>query len=280
MKTGTDEGWATYWKSSIAMKSNMSAGYSIVEAMIFLAISTALFTVLAVQINGMQNRSDFGQTARDFSSRLSDLANDVSTGRYNNSASFTCVANTSSPVVISDAALGGISDGCILVGQVLAMTAGANSYDIFPLAGRQSINDLGTVRDVQSLTEASPIAVSLANSNELIGHGLVIKKITYNIGAGELPAFGAAFITTFGNQGSSGLSSGEISVNLLPLVSADLASSLSSATSIFSSSGGASVTVCLQDGPSPTRHAVVVMGGKGRQLSNKLEIFDNSAACP
>jgi hypothetical protein len=280
MKTGIGEGWATKWMSSFALKSKMSAGYSIVEAMIFLAISTAMFTLLAVQINGMQNRSDFAQTARDFSSRLSDLANDVSTGRYNNSASFTCVANTSSPVILSDAALGGISDGCILVGQVLAMSAGSNSYDIFPLAGRQSINDLGTVRDVQSLTEASPIAVSLASSNESIGHGLVIKKVTYNIGAGELPAFGAAFITTFGNQGSSGLSSGEISVNLLPLVSADLATSLSSATSIFSSSGGVAVTICLQDGPSPTRHAVVVIGGKGRQLSNKLEIFDDTAACP
>lgn len=280
MKTGIDEGWVAYWQGSFAIKSKKSAGYSIIEAMIFLAISTALFTVLASQINGLQSRADFGQTARDFSSRLNDLANDVSTGRYNNSASFTCVANTSSPVIISDASLGGISEGCILLGQVISMNAGADSYSIYPLAGRQSINDLGTVRDVQSLSEASPTAVSLANINENIGHGLVIKKITYNIGAGELPAYGVAFITTFGNQGSSGLSSGEISVNLLPLSSANLALSLSNATSIFGSSGGAAVTVCLQDGPSPTRHAVVVMGGKGRQLSNKLEIFDDTAACP
>lgn len=264
-------------------RAQLAGGYTISEVMIFLAVSTALFVLVASQINGQQTKSDFTQTARNFESRIQDLANDVSTGYYNNNNNFSCTASPGTTPSINPPVAGqtqGSNTGCILVGQLIRMAPDSPTFDIVPLAGTQKTNAGGQIREVQDIFEANPVAIDPASVTETIGYGAIIKKITYNIGAFPLPAFGVALITTFGLQGGGGLASGDVNVNLVPLSSPVLAVSLALSPLILALPNGMAVTICLQDNAtSPDHHADVVLSGKGRQLYTKLDIFNNSGAC-
>jgi type II secretory pathway pseudopilin PulG len=281
MTTGAVLGRPNSGRFRLKSRAPATGGFTITEVMIFLAVSSGLFLIIATQINGQQSRSDFGQTVHDFETRLQDLANDVSTGFYNNNDTFSCTATPGTAPVLGPPVADnqGRNTGCILVGEVVDMPINSPNYSIYPLAGTQKTVAAGQIRDVGNLTEALPTKVTAATLTDSIGHDLIIKKVTYNLGVGELPGYGVAFVTTFGIQGAGGLGSSDINVNLLPLSSGVLGTSLSVWPAIFGSAGGARVTICIQDGTSPSRHAEVVLGGKGRQLTTQVDIFDNTAVC-
>ncbi len=65
-------------------RGNRSTGYTIVETMIFLAVSSLMFISAMILINGRQSRAEFIQAVRVFEANLRDVANDVSTGYYAN----------------------------------------------------------------------------------------------------------------------------------------------------------------------------------------------------
>jgi type II secretory pathway pseudopilin PulG len=63
-----------------------SAGYTIVETLIFLAVSSAMFVSAMALIGGRQGKADFNSSVRNFESKLQQLANEVSSGYYPSAA--------------------------------------------------------------------------------------------------------------------------------------------------------------------------------------------------
>lgn len=255
--------------------------YTIVEALIFLAVSGVLFAAVATSISGQQTRAQFNQGVRDFESRLLDLANDVSTGYYQSNNNFGCTSNPADVEVSWVASKErGTNNGCILAGQALQFTLNSPNFIVHPLAGKQLTRVGVDTREVTSLSEANPKVVTASSQTERINYGLTVGRVTYNNGS-VVNAGGLAFVITFGGYSPSTgeLNSGDIHANLVPLVDASPAGidAVNWGTVIQNPSGG--MTVCLQDGSGPmARHAEIRLGGNGRQLDTDA-IFGNGN-CP
>lgn len=65
-------------------------GYTIVEVMIVLTVSTALFATAVAGYSRQNQRTEFTNAVRDVETTIQDILNDVSTGYYPNSSSFSC----------------------------------------------------------------------------------------------------------------------------------------------------------------------------------------------
>ncbi|MBI3624088.1 hypothetical protein HY218_00480, partial [Candidatus Saccharibacteria bacterium] len=59
---------------------NPGNGFTIVESMIFLAVTGTLMLVAFLMINGKQAQAQFATGVRDFNSKIEDIINDISTG--------------------------------------------------------------------------------------------------------------------------------------------------------------------------------------------------------
>jgi hypothetical protein len=144
-----------------------SAGYTIVETLIFLAVTTAMFVSAMAFLNGRQAKAEFGSAVRNMQSSLQDLANDVSDGYYSTATSdgkqLTCGANVSLGKTSSGDSQGKNKD-CIFVGKALQLAPdeanGLQAFTIISLAGSR-LNTSG--EEVTDYDEAKIKAIGPTN---------------------------------------------------------------------------------------------------------------------
>src|ERR1700733_12358913 len=116
-------------------------GFTIVEVLIVLAITGALFIAAAIMISGQQDRAGFNQGIQQLQSQIQQVMNDVSTGYFPGNANFSCSAGSGGPVTLTAGASGqGANAGCIFAGKVLQFNVGnadPQNYGIFTIAAAQ-----------------------------------------------------------------------------------------------------------------------------------------------
>src|SRR5438477_181949 len=99
-------------------------GYTIVEVMIFLAVSSALLLSAMALISAQQRKTRFSQGSKDMVSQLQDIVNIISTGYYINSNNYKCSDSGNGdssgyPTVSSSTANNkGANYGCTFIGHV------------------------------------------------------------------------------------------------------------------------------------------------------------------
>jgi type II secretory pathway pseudopilin PulG len=277
MTTGTVRGRLSR-RFRWAYTPSVPGGYTIIEAMLFLAISGILFVAVSAGFSGQQAKAQFQQSARDFQSTVNDLANDVSTGTYQNNGNFSCTAtSTSGPTLSGTGQAQGTNDGCIYVGEFVALTLNQSDYKYYPLAGRSKTRISGNDHETGNLVDTSPVSLATYSTvTQSLTYGAVVGKVTYN---GGITAYGFGLMTTFGSYGDVNLASGDITSDLIPLTSPSFNTSVAAATGLINSVAGITITICLQDGIPASRHAELVLGGKGHQLSSQLDVFNDSGTC-
>jgi type II secretory pathway pseudopilin PulG len=141
-------------------------GYTIVETLIFLAVSAAMFIAAMAFVSGQQNRAQFVNAVHDFEQQLTDISNNVSTGYYEYPSGLTCnvdASNTPQPGAAG-------SGKCILVGVAIKLGEGGDdeSYSTVTLVGSK-VNSAGI--DVHNLEEARPVPVSTSVSTKKLLSG-------------------------------------------------------------------------------------------------------------
>lgn len=181
-----------------------AGGFTVVETLIFLAISAAIFVSAMVLINGRQGKAQFDNAVRNFEASLIDIANDVANGYYKSSDKIQCNAPGGVPnvtsVVIGSKDLG-TNDACIFIGRaIMPSDAGAEALNIYSLVGAREVPS-GTplyanqaTRDVKTLGQANPRLVyptgllpadeSLVVATQDIGNGATVGCIKIDTGAG------------------------------------------------------------------------------------------------
>lgn len=148
-----------------------SSGYTIAEVMIVLAVSTALFVVVAATFQGRQARNEFTQAVRNYEAKLQSIVTDVVNGVYQTS---NCAIAASG---VPDLSATTNSGGCIFLGKVLQPSwsdGTAPHSEIYTLIGRRTAGS--PPQDITTLQEAAGIAMPSAEAYTHT-YGLKITRI-------------------------------------------------------------------------------------------------------
>jgi type II secretory pathway pseudopilin PulG len=138
-----------------------SSGFTIVELLIFIAVSLALFVSAMMVVGGRQHKTEFQTGVNEFVQQLQSIANDVSSGNYERPLDLWC--DTSSGSVnfgLSTVAQPGKNSDCIFIGRAVQFApqgSDFSEYRVFSIIGKRLYSPaVGTSRDVRSLSEAEP----------------------------------------------------------------------------------------------------------------------------
>ena len=114
-------------------------GFTFVETLVALAISSTLFVIMIVVFNGRQARVEFSQGLRDIESYIQDVSNDVRTGIYPNLANQKCSIVSGNVTFTNAASISqGTSDSCVYAGSALLINSTGSTQGLlsnYSLAG-------------------------------------------------------------------------------------------------------------------------------------------------
>ncbi len=154
-------------ESGADKKTLRSAGFTIIEVMIVLAVSGGMLSAAAVMISGQQERAQFSTSVREVENKLVDIFNDVETGYYPNNGSINCRvvsgesdANARPSLVAGPGPEQGTNQDCLFLGKAIqfyktSSTDPVSNYRSYTMIGRrQAIGN----KDVANILEAKPTA--------------------------------------------------------------------------------------------------------------------------
>lgn len=267
-----------------------AGGYTIIESVIFLAVTGMLFTVAFIFIAGKQAKTEFQQSSRDFLTALEDVINDTSAGFYPGGGNFVCSPTTNGPTYATGAVEQGANIGCIFAGKVIQFNSGVSSFNVFSMGGLkqagippEDVTDLGVAR-VRAI--APPFAsggVDLTSTVNMT-YGLRVTKAYYQAttGGAVTTIGGVGFFSTFSYSGGSPIT-GTSLVDVEPAVGSNLSETRAAflshvntdslgLTHVPNATNPARVVVCTS---SPSgKKAAYVIGDKGRRTAVQLFIDD------
>lgn len=124
-----------------AHKPRKQLGFTVVETLIVLAVTSGLFIISAVVIEGKQNKTDFQIGTRAVQQQLQQIINETASGYYPNNGTFVCDVPMAGPnvAISSGSASLGQNSECIFAGKTIVFdTATPESYTVYSLAGRRT----------------------------------------------------------------------------------------------------------------------------------------------
>ncbi|HVX23941.1 MAG TPA: hypothetical protein VG992_01200 [Candidatus Saccharimonadales bacterium] len=282
-----------------------TSGYTIIEVMIFLAISGMMFVMAAVFISGKVAKTQFRDGMNQLASTLQTYINESASGRFPDTASFNCSAGANFLTFSPGNSAQGTHDDCVFLGYMLQFHPAVNAaspgisnsttqFNAFTIAGsRAGTDNLNPSLPAQTLlNNTTPTAVTLTpNSSffpvvENTAYSLPITKVWVNYSGTFKPADGFGFITQFAQSGSGSNVNGGTIVSLADYnasfggtpttgvttkVAANaINSTLSSGTNYLQYAPAGQAVICVNDGAG--RIASVSVGSQGSQLAATVHI--------
>ena len=140
------------------------AGFTIVETLIVLAVTSVMFMSAAVFISGRRASTEFQVGIRDLRSKMQTVINQASAGNYTAGMNFDCTNNVSNPVLRINTPGSGSKDmgttkECVFIGNSI-MFSGDRMF-VLPIAG---LRETAAGKDVTTLAEAKPTAIGQGTS--------------------------------------------------------------------------------------------------------------------
>jgi len=282
----------------IQNRTSRPSGFTIVEVMVVLAVTGALFISAVSLISGRQNRTQFTVAINEVESQTQQVISDVSTGFYPTANNINCSLNaaTNTPQFSAGSNQQGTNQDCTFMGKAIQFgikNTNPEAFWVYSLAGLRQI--AGGI-DAQTLTQANPKIVTLNPSNptdtttdqEFLRNGLTTGKMTYTNGGVTKDIVAVAFVSDL-SPSASGLVSGAQAVNVLPIVSttgltvpttqattvASINTNLTSAP--INPDGG--VSICFLSGSTQQVGIITIGGSNQRQNSVTLSIR-GTHTCP
>lgn len=254
-------------------------GFTIVETMIFLAVSSVILVSALLLVGGAQRKNEFNQGVRDLQQQINDVIDNVTTGYSASGANFTCSTASGVPAeaVGGSSTELGANDKCIFLGKVLQFNDNDNKFKVYSIIGRRTKPD-NTV--ASTMADAQPRTITKLIDGKTIRNNLIPKKMTDS--SGNLNAVG--FLSTLN---ASGQSSGTQQIDMLAIRSGSTLASAATdqldswPTSRWNSlitgydsgawrnpSGG--VKLCFE-GPDANKTATITIGGTDQTTGTKLD---------
>lgn len=206
------------------MSGPKQAGFTIVETLIFLAVSAGILIAALTLVNGSQSKTSFTEGMRDIDQRLTTVINNVANGYYPRISDISCTdAGVGRPVTITVGSEARGSEGnCIFIGRVASFTKGADSFTVYSVAGLRQYYD-GTAKvEANSMEHARPNVLPDAEVIQL-KNGIELLQMRWTDGTPTDHDTGAVgFFTSFGVNNVSGeLQSGSLTSNFAGISGTD-----------------------------------------------------------
>lgn len=101
------------------MRHRRQSGYTVLEVMIFLAITGVMFASAVVAVGGNQENVQYSQAVRDFETQIKDVINDVNDGYYSTYETAQCTREASGPDIDTGSNEQGTNEDCINIGKTV-----------------------------------------------------------------------------------------------------------------------------------------------------------------
>lgn len=269
-----------------------SNGYTVVEALMVVAISGALFASVTTLISGKQAETEFNTGVRDFENKLQDVLNDVATGVYPSADNIICTAPPAGGVsIVSGDKEQGTNDQCTFVGKAIQFSPSGGDEQrgvmrSYTIVGKREFNDSGVIREPKNVSEASP---TLADSPDILSDSyslnssMIFRDVQIG-GTGNVGGF--AVLNSFGQTDSTkgSVVSGSSSTSLASLTGLglndnDAYSSVQSGVSALAptSTINERILICIGD-PGNGRRAAIAINGRGTEIFYGTDSIDEG--CP
>ena len=254
------------------MKSGLkSRGFTIVEVLIFLAVSSALMVSAFALISGSQDKASFTQSINDVQQQIDSVINNVANGYY--SAGETqrkCTLNNGVPDFDPDpnnTVDRGSSAQCIFLGRFIAFEDGSDEYIVYNVAGARQIAG----SDVKTMAEANPTIIPDTEQKYTLKNGLTFEKDPVGVTNNAFGFFNGLGngISDSGYQQASFYGFKSSASQLLPTGFAQDFDYGKDPTNGYA--------LCFNSGTT-NQSGVITIGGSGRTATSSLEI--KGQLCP
>lgn len=269
--------------------SRNAGGYTIIEVIIVLTVSTLLFAASVIGYSAQNRRTQFTQSVNNFAQDIQDVLNDVENGFYPTTHDFSCRVSGNSAPIIDPPGVGtpteqGKNTDCIFIGRAIQFAPfnGADpdyrsKIDIYTVVGRRTQPN-GTNEPSLGLDDAMPTAIS--NVSNLIEHdtlvsGVRIQSVRRADTNGALSGFamvstlsnGAAISTGLNNRASLATIPG----NVIFTNAGTFTTNVSNITSANVNNASRGIRICLREQGS-NRPALIELATEGSQIIVNTEI--------
>lgn len=269
-----------------------SRGYTIIETMVFLAVSGVMFVIAASFINGKQAKAELNQGINGANSTVQQVINDVGNGTYDSQGSFTCQSSPSGLNITANPAPqgtnGGLNQaGCVFLGKVIELGNDTDNtaYEIYTVAGSQyASGGIGPDSPANYTGSLPKVVDSLTYSGKLLS-GLTVSKMVDNSGS---PACSSSSLNAIGFFGSFSQYNGSTSngsaqtVNVVPFCGAvsdktsDTIGRINTASN-YNSAANVNITICF-DGGTGNFAALTIGGQNGQRLTTSQTVSTNASS--
>jgi hypothetical protein len=170
-------------------------GYTIVEVMVVLAISTAMFVMASSFINGRQATTAFTQGTNDFTHRIQAVIDQVNDGEFSD---INIQCNGGGGLITAPSLGGGQGQGknapCVFLGKDINLARDRTTYEVIPVAGSR-LNNTGVAPTTLLTNEADAKFIDPLRTTSQIPQNLDIRNVRVKpVAAPIVNSYGLAFI--------------------------------------------------------------------------------------
>jgi type II secretory pathway pseudopilin PulG len=210
-------------------------GYTIVEVLIVLAISAAIFFIALGMFTGKNNSAQFTQAIQDLASKIQGYSNQVTSGVAPDLGTYICNVTGNGSINFSSGGPGD-SSACVFLGKALLVTQ-PTSISAYSVVGTKNrfFNGADTLDPAQNFTQSNPTTARQGSNN------LFLDQYTLNNGLRITSSKIAGRISNYGIVG--------IYLDVGGTSASDTANSSGLLTKAYPYTGGpANVQNCIQGG--------------------------------
>ena len=260
-----------------------SQGFTIVETMIFLAVSGALLLAAMTFITSSQNGTQFKQGANDALQEVNKVINNVANGYFAGDDSVVCTVNPARTAVTAgvDASSEGkgTNKDCVFLGRVIEFGApGSTAFTVRDVAGVRTLKlSSGAITEPTTMREALPALISGTQQEVALRYGLKFGSLKRATTGGSYSS--AGFFSRLGKiAGTPESGNLESTAQQFDFIGySDFSTDINDASyeSKRDSIMDEGLELCLHDG---SRQAIITIGGPQRSSTTTLTINDGDCS--
>lgn len=292
-----------------SLKVGANSGFTVVEVMIVLAVSSLILLGAILVFSGKQTRTEFSQSVNQLQTEIQQTINDTSNGYYPTNNNFSCSQDraTGYPDIAQASNQGqGQNLGCIFLGKVMQFAVSSYTdpnINVYTIVGGQNQFSNGAV--------SSSSADDLSNSNAIIlaapaginqypaplppqytlEYGLQIQCIVVGVltNANCVPASSLGSIAfAISPSGSATSNSNEIMTNAIALAGTQLGqggpstvgvTNINNALANLQNNPSGVINICVNQGSGTSRSGLITLGTNSGHLVVYTSIISTSNNC-